>query len=611
MNSLYKNIFWSIAMLLTIAVVFSLFAESGSKTAALSMNELVAKLNAGAVEKVTVSGQDIFVDLKDGTKAKARKETEAGLTETLNNFGLDQRALQGVAFEVKEESGTRFWLGVLIPTLLPIIVIGVIFWLMFRQAKGGATQAFTFGRANLRLSSPFKNRVTFKDVAGLKEAKQELEEVVDFLRNPKKFLDMGARIPRGVLLMGPPGTGKTLLARAVSGEAGVPFFHISASEFVEMFVGVGAARTRDAFETAKKAAPAILFIDEIDAVGRERGAGLGGGHDEREQTLNQILVEMDGFERDTKVIVLAATNRPDVLDSALLRPGRFDRRVVLDLPDIADREQILKIHANNKPLDRGVDLRKVAVRTPGFSGADLANLVNEAAIATARKNKRVIGQDALFDAIEKVLLGPERRSKVVTQKEREITAYHEAGHALVAASLKDSDPVHKVSIVSRGTAGGYTLKLPTEEVRLRARSQFLAELATMMGGYAAEQAVFGEMSTGASSDLRQASELARQLVTQYGMSDKLGPQTFGKTQELIFLGREISTEKNYSEAVAEKIDDEVSAFIARAYKAAQKILASRRKVLEAIAKRLLEKEILEQEDFYALLKPFNLKPVTV
>ncbi len=611
MNSLYKNIFWSIAMLLTIAVVFSLFAESGSKTAALSMNELVAKLNAGAVEKVVVSGQDIFVDLKDGTKAKARKETEAGLTETLNNFGLDQRALQGVAFEVKEESGTRFWLGVLIPTLLPIIVIGVIFWLMFRQAKGGATQAFTFGRANLRLSSPFKNRVTFKDVAGLKEAKQELEEVVDFLRNPKKFLDMGARIPRGVLLMGPPGTGKTLLARAVSGEAGVPFFHISASEFVEMFVGVGAARTRDAFETAKKAAPAILFIDEIDAVGRERGAGLGGGHDEREQTLNQILVEMDGFERDTKVIVLAATNRPDVLDSALLRPGRFDRRVVLDLPDIADREQILKIHANNKPLDRGVDLRKVAVRTPGFSGADLANLVNEAAIATARKNKRVIGQDALFDAIEKVLLGPERRSKVVTQKEREITAYHEAGHALVAASLKDSDPVHKVSIVSRGTAGGYTLKLPTEEVRLRARSQFLAELATMMGGYAAEQAVFGEMSTGASSDLRQASELARQLVTQYGMSDKLGPQTFGKTQELIFLGREISTEKNYSEAVAEKIDDEVSAFIARAYKAAQKILASRRKVLEAIAKRLLEKEILEQEDFYALLKPFNLKPVTV
>lgn len=411
--------------------------------------------------------------------------------------------------------------------------------------------------------------------------------------------------------MGPPGTGKTLLARAVSGEAGVPFFHISASEFVEMFVGVGAARTRDAFETAKKAAPSILFIDEIDAIGRERGAGVGGGHDEREQTLNQILVEMDGFDRDTKVIVLAATNRPDVLDSALLRPGRFDRRVVLDLPDIADREQILKIHSNNKPMDRMVDLRKIAVRTPGFSGADLANLVNEAAISTARKNKRIIGQDELYNSIEKVMLGPERRGRVISAKEKEITAYHEAGHALVAASLKDSDPVHKVSVVSRGNAGGYTLKLPLEEVHLRTRTQFLTDIAMMMGGYAAEELMFGEMSTGASSDLRQASELARRLVMQYGMSEKLGPQTFGDMQELIFLGREISSTKNYSEAVAEKIDDEVSAFISRAYKSAQKILSSRRKVLEAIAKRLLEKEILEQEDFYALLKPFNLKPVTV
>ncbi|MDO8584534.1 MAG: ATP-dependent zinc metalloprotease FtsH [bacterium] len=611
MNSLYKNIFWSITTLLTVAIVFSLFAETGKKSDAWSMDQLVAKLNAGAVEKVTVNGQDIAVDLKDGGKATARKEDEAGLTETLKNFGLDPRSLQGVSFAVQEESGTRFWLGILIPTLLPVIIIAFIFWYMFRQAKGGASQAFTFGRANLRLSSPFKNRVTFKDVAGLKEAKQELEEVVDFLKNPKKFLDIGARIPRGVLLMGPPGTGKTLLARAVSGEAGVPFFHISASEFVEMFVGVGAARTRDAFETAKKAAPSILFIDEIDAIGRERGAGVGGGHDEREQTLNQILVEMDGFDRDTKVIVLAATNRPDVLDSALLRPGRFDRRVVLDLPDIADREQILKIHSNNKPMDRMVDLRKIAVRTPGFSGADLANLVNEAAISTARKNKRIIGQDELYNSIEKVMLGPERRGRVISAKEKEITAYHEAGHALVAASLKDSDPVHKVSVVSRGNAGGYTLKLPLEEVHLRTRTQFLTDIAMMMGGYAAEELMFGEMSTGASSDLRQASELARRLVMQYGMSEKLGPQTFGDMQELIFLGREISSTKNYSEAVAEKIDDEVSAFISRAYKSAQKILSSRRKVLEAIAKRLLEKEILEQEDFYALLKPFNLKPVTV
>ncbi len=611
MNSLYKNIFWSITTLLTVAIVFSLFAPTGKKADVWSMDQLVAKLAGGAVEKVTVNGQDIAVDLKDGGKATARKEDEAGLTETLKNFGLDPRSLQGVSFAVQEESGTRFWMGILIPTLLPVIIIGIIFWYMFRQAKGGASQAFTFGRANLRISSPFKNRVMFKDVAGLKEAKQELEEVVDFLRNPKKFLDIGARIPRGVLLMGPPGTGKTLLARAVSGEAGVPFFHISASEFVEMFVGVGAARTRDAFETAKRAAPAILFIDEIDAIGRERGAGVGGGHDEREQTLNQILVEMDGFDRDTKVIVLAATNRPDVLDSALLRPGRFDRRVVLDLPDIADREQILKIHSNNKPMDRMVDLRKIAVRTPGFSGADLANLVNEAAISTARKNKRVIGQDELYNSIEKVMLGPERRGRVISLKEKEITAYHEAGHALVAASLKDSDPVHKVSVVSRGNAGGYTLKLPLEEVHLRTRTQFLTDIAMMMGGYAAEELMFGEMSTGASSDLRQASELARRLVMQYGMSEKLGPQTFGDMQELIFLGREISSTKNYSEAVAEKIDDEVSAFISRAYKSAQKILASRRKVLEAIAKRLLEKEILEQDDFYALLKPFNLKPVTV
>lgn len=611
MNSLYKNIFWSITMLLVIAIVFSMFAETGEKTEELSIDQLVAKLNAGAVEKIIVSGQEVAIELKDGSKALARKEDEVGFTETLKNFGLDPRALQSVAFEIKEESGIRFWLGVLIPTLLPIIVIGIIFWLMFRQAKGGAAQAFTFGRANVRLSSPFKNRVTFKDVAGLKEAKQELEEVVDFLKNPKKFLDIGARIPRGVLLMGPPGTGKTLLARAVSGEAGVPFFHISASEFVEMFVGVGAARTRDAFETAKRAAPSILFIDEIDAIGRERGAGLGGGHDEREQTLNQILVEMDGFERDTKVIVLAATNRPDVLDPALLRPGRFDRRVVLDLPDIADREQILKIHSNNKPMDKMVDLRKIAVRTSGFSGADLANLVNEAAIATARKNKRVISQDELYNAIEKVMLGPERKGRVISAKEKEITAYHEAGHALVAASLKGSDPVHKVSVVSRGAAGGYTLKLPLEEVHLRTRTQFLTDITTMMGGYVAEQLMFGEISTGASSDLRQASELARRLVMQYGMSEKLGPQTFGNTQELIFLGREISTEKNYSEAVAEKIDNEVSAFIARAYKSAQKILSSRRKVLETIAKQLLEKEILEQEDFYALLKPFNLKPVAV
>lgn len=422
---------------------------------------------------------------------------------------------------------------------------------------------------------------------------------------------MGAKIPRGVLLMGPPGTGKTLLARAVAGESGVPFFHISASEFVEMFVGVGASRTRDAFATAKKAAPAILFIDEIDAVGRERGAGLGGGHDEREQTLNQILVEMDGFERDTQVIVLAATNRPDILDQALLRPGRFDRRVILDIPDINDREAILKIHSQNKPLEKDIDFRKIAIRTPGFSGADLANLINEAAILAARENRKTVSQKDFFQSIEKVLLGPERKGRTISPKEREITAYHEAGHALVAASIKDSDPVHKVSIVSRGFAGGYTLKLPLEEIHLRTRSQFLTDLAMMMGGYVAEQEIFGEMSTGASNDLKQASELARKLVTKYGMSDKLGPMTFGKTEELVFLGREISTEKNYSESVAAQIDAEVKNFISRAYETAKKIISSRKKTLKVIAEALLEKEVLEQEEFSELIKPFKLKPIAV
>lgn len=612
MKNLFANIFWAVITLMVLAFVFSFFLESvGSKPQTITLNELAAKINSGEVVKIAIEGDSLAVELKDGQKALAKKEAEASLTETLANLGVDPVLLREVAFEVKEESSFRFWLSILLPTLLPLIAIGIMFWLIFRQAKGGAAQAFTFGRANIRLSTPFKDKLTFKDVAGLKEAKQELEEVVDFLKNPKKYLEIGARIPRGVLLMGPPGTGKTLLARAVAGEANVPFFHISASEFVEMFVGVGAARTRDAFATAKKTAPAILFIDEIDAVGRERGAGLGGGHDEREQTLNQILVEMDGFERDTRVVVIAATNRPDILDPALLRPGRFDRRVVLDLPDIAEREEILKIHCRNKQLDKGVELRKVAVRTPGFSGADLANLVNEAAIFAARKNQRLIKQEDFYNAVEKVLLGPERRARVISEKEKQITAYHEAGHALVAAGLKDADPVHKVSIVARGRAGGYTLKLPLEEVRLRTRAQFMADIATAMGGYASEKEVWGDISTGASNDLREASELARRLVTQYGMSDKLGPMTFGKTQELIFLGREISSEKNYSEEVAAAIDKEVNHFIQQAFTAAKKIIASHRKALDAIAKALLEKETLEQEEFYDIIKPFKIKPMTV
>jgi cell division protease FtsH len=482
---------------------------------------------------------------------------------------------------------------------------------MFRQARSGVNQAFTFGRSGIKLSGGAgKEKHTFADVAGLKEAKEELIEIVEFLKNPKKFLDLGAKIPRGVLLVGPPGTGKTLLAKAVAGESGVPFFHISASEFVEMFVGVGASRTRDAFQTAKKAAPAILFVDEIDAVGRQRGAGLGGGNDEREQTLNQILVEMDGFERDTQLIILAATNRPDVLDPALLRPGRFDRHVILDAPDINDREAVLKIHARNKPLAKDVDLRKIAVRTPGFVGADLENVLNEGALLAARKDKKVVEQEDLFEAVEKVIMGPERRSRAITKHERELTAYHEGGHALVAASLKDADPVHKISIISRGMAGGYTMKLPTEERRLRTKSQFITDLAVAMGGFAAEKMIFNDVSTGASNDIKVASSIARQLVTKYGMSG-LGPITFGKSEELLFLGREISSEKDYSEDTAMKIDKEVRGFIDAAHTLAQKILVTHKKALKAIADKLMEKETLEQEEFNAVLKPFKIKPLGV
>lgn len=611
MKKLASNIFWIIITLLVIAVGFASLMDPGTSPSRITLNDLAARIGKGEVIKIVVSGDRLDIELKSGEKAVSQKEGEAGLSETLRNVGVDPKVLQSVALEVKDESGFKFWMGILIPTILPLIIILAMFWFIFRQAKSGASQAFTFGRANIRLSAPFKDRVTFKDVAGLKESKQELEEVVDFLKNPKKYLEIGARIPRGVLLMGQPGTGKTLLARAVAGEANVPFFHISASEFVEMFVGVGASRTRDAFAVAKKAAPAILFIDEIDAIGRERGAGVGGGHDEREQTLNQILVEMDGFERNTRLIVLAATNRPDVLDKALLRPGRFDRRVVLDMPDINDREEILKIHARGKSLDKGVDLRKIAVRTPGFSGADLANLLNESAIYAARRNQRLINELDILGSIEKVILGPERKGRVISEKDKKVTAYHEAGHALVAASLKDADPVHKVTIISRGSAGGYTLKLPLEESHLKTKKQFIADLAMMLGGQMAERLIFDDISTGASNDLKEASELARRMVTKYGMSEKLGPITFGKTEELMFLGRELNHERNYSEKIASEIDEEVSNFIGKAQELAKKIITTRKKVLDAIARTLVEKEMLEHDEFYALLKPFNLKPLSI
>jgi len=601
---------WAAIIFISLALFFSAFSATASRKN-ISLNDLAAKSAGGEVKQIEVDGDTLLIDLYNGDRLISQKEPSTDVLKILSDYGLSSETIRQVNVVVRNQSARNVWLGVILPVLIPGALIVIIFLFFFRRASAGANQALMFGRANVHLFTNFKDRLTFKDVAGLTEVKQELEEVVDFLKNPKKFLDLGAKIPRGVLLMGPPGSGKTLLARAVAGEAGVPFFHISASEFVEMFVGVGAARTRDAFATAKKAAPSILFIDEIDAVGRERGAGLGGGHDEREQTLNQILVEMDGFDRDTNVIVLAATNRPDVLDPALLRPGRFDRRIYLDLPDIKEREEILKIHSRNKPLGPDVDLNKVAVRTPGFSGADLANLMNEAAILAARKNQKVINQDDIYSSTEKVLLGPERRGHLVSEKERKITAFHEAGHALVAAGLKDSDPVHKISIVSRGRAGGYTIKLPVEDRRLKTRRQFLADLAVSLGGYAAEEEMLKEISTGASQDLQQLTELARDLVTRFGMSEKFGPIAFGGREEAIFLGRELVTEKNYSEKVAGEIDDEIKKIIGNAHKLAGKIIRQHKPALTKIADELLKKELLEQEEFYALIKHFGIKPTSI
>ena len=588
-----------------------MFSQTTQNAKEIPLTEVVQKINQGEVKTIVVEDNNITVTFQDGSQAKSKKETETALSQSLVNYGVNQEALKGVEIESKEATGWLSWLGPISIFVLPLLIFVFFFWMIFRQAKVGASQAFDFSRAKARLfgaEGHSKDIITFKDVAGLTEAKEELKEIVEFLKFPKKFLAMGARIPRGVLLMGPPGTGKTLLARAVAGEAHVPFFHISGSEFVEMFVGVGAARTRDLFNTAKKAAPSIIFIDELDAVGRHRGAGLGGGHDEREQTLNQILTEMDGFERDTNVIVTAATNRADVLDPALLRPGRFDRRVVLDLPDINDREAVLKIHVKGKPLSLTVNLREIAERTPGFSGADLANLVNEAAILAARRNKQQVSQEELLESIDKVLLGPERRSHILSKDEKLIAAYHEAGHALVASSLPHAEPVRKISIIARGRAAGYTLKLPSEEKHLKTKTEFMADLAMFLGGYAAEELVFGEITTGASNDLEKASELARSLVKEYGMSE-LGPITFGEKEELVFLGKDIGEQRNYSEKTATEIDEEVSRFMKEARTTARTILKKRRAILNKIAKTLAEKETIERGEYEALIK--GGKPIAI
>ena len=603
MGNFSKTFIYALIIFVLISGLWALVQGQFVERQEVTLSELVAEINGDRVEKITVEEDVLTVRLKDGAEQRSRKEAEVGLTETLKNYSVDQEKLKAVSLEVKALSGAGYWLGVMLPFLVPLLFIGFFIWWTARQVQRGSMQAFSFGQSRARLITPenSRERITFKDVAGVKEAKEELKEIVDFLKSPKKFLDIGARIPKGVLLMGAPGTGKTLLARAVSGEAGVPFFHISGSEFVELFVGVGASRVRDLFKVAKKAAPAIIFIDEIDAVGRHRGAGLGGGHDEREQTLNQILVEMDGMETNEAVITLAGTNRPDVLDPALLRPGRFDRRVVLDLPDISDREEILKIHAKNKQWEKDANLRVIAERTPGFSGADLANVINEAAIFAARSGRKAILQSDLVASIEKVMLGPERKSHILTPQEKEIVAYHEAGHALVSASLKHTDPVHKLSIVARGRAGGHTWRLPSEDRHLFSRSYFLDELATAMGGYAAEQLVFNELTTGPHNDLEHASDIARDLVTRYGMSEKLGPAVFGERKEFIFLGKEIGEEKNYSEEIARLIDREVRKIMGTALKRARDIIAKRRAKLESIAKRLMEKETIEREEFEVLM----------
>ncbi|MFC1663710.1 ATP-dependent zinc metalloprotease FtsH [Patescibacteria group bacterium] len=605
MNKFIKNFLLILLIFLIISGVFALFSQPFQKEKELSFSQLIEEINQERIKKITVSGNELLVLYQDDSEAHSRKEAETALSISLINYGVDKEKLSKMDIGTEEENGTWLWLGMIGIFLFPLLIFGLFFWMIFRQAKTGATQAFDFTQAKARLFGAEghpKEKITFKDVAGLKEAKEELKEIVDFLKNPRKFLQMGARIPRGVLLMGPPGTGKTLIARAIAGESNVPFFSISGSEFVEVFVGVGASRARSLFSTAKKSAPAIIFIDELDAIGRQRGTGLGGGHDEREQTLNQILVEMDGFERNTKLIVCAATNRPDVLDPALLRPGRFDRRVVLDLPDINDREEVLKIHCKGKPLALNINLREIAERTPGFSGADLANVINEAAILAARKNKNQVYQEELLESIEKVLLGPERKSHILSTNEKKIAAYHEAGHALTSSFLPKAEVVRKISIVARGSAAGYTLKMPVEDKKIKTKSEFLTEISVLLGGYCAEKLKFGEITTGASNDLKRASKLARKLVKEYGMSS-LGPVSFGGKEELIFLGREISEQRNYSEKVASQIDKEVAKFIKDAERKAKKVLITKRRLLDKLAKVLIKKETIEKEEFESLIRP--------
>ncbi len=598
------------------AMIVTLVRNDASASDTLTINELARDIESGQVSKVVIENSgSLRVIYKSGTEAQmtdgveAYKESNATLVEQLAVLGVSPEKLsaENVKIEVEAPSIWSGALGGFIAYLLPLLLMVGVFWFIFRQAQGSNNAAMSFGKSKARMFSGEHPTVTFQDVAGADESKQELSEIVEFLKEPQKFIQLGARIPKGVLLVGPPGTGKTLLAKAVSGEAGVPFFSISGSEFVEMFVGVGASRVRDLFEQAKRHSPCIIFVDEIDAVGRQRGAGLGGSHDEREQTLNQMLVEMDGFDTDTNVIIIAATNRPDILDPALMRPGRFDRRVTLDRPDVKGREEILKVHVKGKPLEPNVDLGSLARGTPGFVGADLENLVNEGAILAARRDKKSIGQDDLEEAIERVVMGPERKSRLISDEEKRIIAYHEAGHAVVGNAIAEADPVQKVTIVGRGQAGGLTWFRPDEDRLLYSRKKLLANMAYMLGGRVAEEIVFDDITSGASNDIEQVTRLARSMVTRLGMSTEMGPRVYGQKEEMVFLGREISEQRDYSEAVAEQIDAEVGKIVDDSYKLARKLLKKYRTQLDAVAQKLLEVESLTREDFEAIFPPPNQK----
>ncbi len=591
-----------ISALLLLAIVTMTFYGLRQQTIVSEMvpiNRVASELNEGKITKLEADGDTLYIKYEDPKQTyKSTLDPKMGLIDQLTQLGVTETALQNPNLEIRIKV-PGFWTNLIIGVMnfLPFILMGVLFWVFIRQAQGSNNAAMQFGKSRARMLSGEQSTVTFADVAGVDEAKEELQEVVEFLKEPQKFMALGARIPKGVLLIGSPGTGKTLMAKAVSGEAGVPFFSISGSEFVEMFVGVGASRVRDLFDEAKKRSPCIVFVDEIDAVGRQRGAGLGGSHDEREQTLNQLLVEMDGFGTDTNVIVIAATNRPDILDPALLRPGRFDRRVMLDKPDMKGREEILKVHARGKPISNEVDLGVLARGTPGFAGADLENLVNEAALLAARRNKKVIGNSEFEEAVERVIAGPERKSRLMNEDEKRLTAYHEAGHAIVIASLPEGDPIQKISIISRGMMGGFTLSLPVEDINYQSKKMILADITGLLGGRAAEELMANDITTGASNDIERVTKLARAMVTRLGMSEEMGPMVYGQKEELVFLGREISEQRDYSEAVAEKIDAEVSRIVKECYQHAKDILTEHKGKLIEVAEKLLDQETISKEEF--------------